>query len=349
MRRFVLVALVALLAACGTGDTGAAGEAPDVTPSVIQATPTGGVPGAADTPSSAPSDEADGVGLADFEAAVAPLTDPPATVIVFAEPNRLEVWDTESARVLRVLTEYDDPDGFGSADEPEAAGLYLDDVRLLPDGSGVVYSTCCEPAVGAIQVFAFPDGPSEFYAYGDEPAFAWDGSLVRRTLGWVTFGREDAGTQIGERDEEPDAAPIQLAWSPDAHTLAGVWQVWDVDGRVSSSEVVVFDRDTTTFDEARVLRPPEGRVWVAPAFRRDGMLVVAEQAADGTGEARGLVLDPGSGDLLAEFTYPSRVSTQRYDASHTFLLVVGEDGSLSWQGLGMTGTIASSGVLDAAW
>ena len=75
-------------------------------------------------------------------------------------------------------------------------------------------------------------------------------------------------------------------------------------------------------------------------------MIVVEQPEGETATAR--VLDPTTGALVTTFSYGGRVVDQAYDATHTWLLVTMDDGTVRWFGGGQQGDLGT-GYTAAAW
>ncbi|MCY7365378.1 MAG: hypothetical protein LH469_08750 [Frankiaceae bacterium] len=100
-----------------------------------------------------------------------------------------------------------------------------------------------------------------------------------------------------------------------------------------------------------VFDPRPGQTYAGPAFRGDGLLVLARQpvqTAAGS-DAVGVVLDPSDGSAREEFALSGRVVEQDYDSTGTYLLTLHDDGTVHWQGAGTDGTLQIKGAMAAAW
>lgn len=148
----------------------------------------------------------------------------PARWVGHDEEHRLVVVDTDSGEALRVLETFDDADVFTEeTGEPLAAGSFLGDITVSPDGGTVYWERCCEPAPGVIFRAPVDGGEPEQVTLGAFPALSPDGSqLAVVELQWITvvdLATGDARRFTAGGDRGPSAL-ANPAWSPDGATLA---------------------------------------------------------------------------------------------------------------------------------
>ena len=282
-------------------------------------------------------------------------TGPPASLpdrYVAAADDDLVV-DGVASSAPRTLARFDAPPD--PTAPPEEPGSYLAGVELSPDGTVVYADECCEPAAG--RTVAYPvdgSGPEERPVLsGGFPAVSWDGRTIAGVaLEMVVTGvldqREERGGILLAAPPELDRTRSSPAWSPDGGLAFLETAVSEAEPDGPSRIVLLGPRARPPLP---TFAPPEGTTYAAPAFRADGMLVVARQPVDPTSQqaATGVVLDPADGRFLAEFALDGRVVDQDYDRTGTFLLTTYDGGRLAWQGAGRSGVLRTSGVTAAAW
>lgn len=160
---------------------------------------------------------------------------------------------------------------------------------------------------------------------------------------------------------------VAAVLSPDGSRLiVEPWPERDRDGQVVGRRPMLVvetatvrpseDASTVYVDDDDPVELPSDR-WTLPTFRRDGLLLVAEEADDGTWQPRLVDLDTFE-VIDAGFAYGDGVPVmQRYDGSGEWLLVLLVDdpdafpqvGRLVWFGPeGRSGTIPGE-FLSAAW
>ncbi|MGH3666307.1 MAG: TolB family protein, partial [Egibacteraceae bacterium] len=302
---------------------------PSVAPSPSQ-TPTGAAP----RPSS-PLPPAEGL---------------PKRWVAHLRDHRLALMDTATGEVVRVLAAFDDPATFEEeSGEPQAGGHFLGEFDLAPDGRSVYYDPCCEPAYGVTFRLPLDGGEEQQVSSGSAAAVSPDGSRLALVEGpWLTVvDLRNGRTRRFERDGDDWPELAAPSWSPDSLTVA--LEVTDA----GTGDRVVGLLDVTSAASLSDLRtlPVRGGA-TFPVFRRDGSLLVAAQRRDRNGEpegrARGVVLDPTSGEVTAEFDYGGTVTSQDYDRSGTYLLYTLADGSVRWLGTGERGRLTAR-AYDAAW
>lgn len=332
---FTVLALVAV--ACDSGESGDGVRAGPTTSSTAAASDTTATDAAApDTP----DDDADGADL-------------PGRWFGGTEDGRLLAVDTATGDEIE-LARFTDPATVEGSDEP-VLDEFLGEVALSADGSTVFFDTCCEPGVGLR--YAVPaDGSTahERLGFGTLPT----PSPTSGAHAWVELQTLVVGPPQAEDVQRFEPGPGQelpsifsLSWSPDGERLA--LEVM-VEGRI---EIRVFDPTAdTSYVDVDGFSASGNVEWTDPAFDADGRVVVEEQrfGDDGFGgeTVRGVVLEPGSGEVVDEFAYGDGVSVvdQHSDASGNVFIYVLADGSVHWRtGEGAGGELAGSGFVSAAW
>lgn len=246
--------------------------------------------------------------------------------------------------------------------EPATEGPphFLSRVELSPDGSVVYADVCCEPASGRTQPISLDDPATKHQPIDAmSPAVSPDGlMLAALSLDMLALYDVAAGHRLTRTVEPGDAGHVRegLAWARDGRLLALTEAPVGASGldaqRVMWRIRLLDPRTATSLDDGQVLAAPDGQTYVAPAFRRDGMLVVARQDADpdSAGRAAGVVLDPEDGRVVAEFALDGRVVAQDYDRSGTYLLTTYSNGRVAWKGAGSSGVLRRSGpAIAASW
>ncbi len=241
----------------------------------------------------------------------------------------------------------------------EAAGSYLLDVELSPDGSTVYADVCCEPAAGRTEIIRVNrplEEPDTLTASG--VAASPDGTVLAGIgLEWLVLFEVDASNAptktLASENEAQYVMRGSLTWSRDGKLLAMTETPIGDDGPdpKTPSRIRVLDPATaTSLEDGQVFEPPAGQTYAAPVFRRDGGLVVARQDADPKSKrpATAVVLEPSDGTVLVEFPLDGRVFDQDYDRTGTYLLTTYSDGRVGWIGAGSRGILVRSGKIRAA-
>lgn len=339
MRRPLLLSCVLVVAACGGGDGTAAPGA--TTTTTTSAT------------SSSTSTTTDGDAWFDLLDPVPDVpAEPPPLLAAITDDGRLVVVDTTTGEELRELDSADDP----RAEQPVEGSLHVfDEVDVAPDGATVWYSACCEPAGGNTYRAAVAGGEPERVGEGYDPT---SGAGSRFVAAIEIFGAtiRDAAGDLGKRWwHDPRMGEYQeVAWSLDGRTL--VVRV----GAPSPGELLVLDVAAIPGGAADPATAPQpdpqvlpGSAWTEPTFRRDGRLVVAEQAGD---RWAGRVIDVATRELLLEesIDYGGQPIDQDHDPSGGWLLAVvaepgAPDGQLRWFGPGGSTGAVPGRYRAAAW
>lgn len=274
---------------------------------------------------------------------------PPSQAVAVTSDGRLVVIDTATGAERRELAHRDDP----RVPHDEGGPSVIDGVTVSPDGVTVWFSTCCEPASGA--VFRVPvDGsaPEEHVFDAYDPTM----SASSRYVAGVSIPGVIVHDPVGDSgrvwwDDRRSGDYQEVAWSLDgAHIAVRV----GLEG-----ELLLLDTRHFAFTEAEPSftsplepRTVDGTGWLQPLFSRDGTLVAAH-GADGTGWTR-RTIDWTSGATTSEVPLPSKPLSQTYDATGEWLVTTLEDpgdagGHVRWEGPGgKTGTIPGTFRL-VAW
>lgn len=324
MRSFALarvLALAALVAACGSSDDDASG--PTRSADSVAAT--------SSTTDSSPAPTDDNAATTSSTGAV-PTTEGPSPTsgsdempmtfwaVTDGSYEVVEV-DVASGEILQNLG------GWGREEQA------VDVVDLGADGS-LWLSDCCEPAVGNRYRLIPPSDfdPSDQAGLGVGHAVAPDGDTVAFSeLGQVVVTSAD-GTEIG-RYPDTMGGPVWLTpmtWLDDTRLVVG-------------DAAVLMVLDTSTMDVVSQWEAA-GQVWDA-ATRADGMLftVVGWEGTDLVGQ----VFDPAAALEVAEIDLPDDAYEIDYDPTGTYLLVVTGSG-LRWYGAGSEGDLGP-GYVSASW
>ncbi|MGI9610726.1 MAG: hypothetical protein ACR2NL_10585, partial [Acidimicrobiia bacterium] len=129
--------------------------------------------------------------------------------------------------------------------------------------------------------------------------------------------------------------------------VAYSWWRWDDDEDRVSLDVVELDRSGEVV-ERRTFPVPGALAGLD--VRADGKLVALIDKGNPSrfGGSQALVLDPDTGETVAEFALEPGSHSMGYDPTGTFLLYVDGTGTAHWQGRGQSGVLAS-GLIHADW
>lgn len=276
---------------------------------------------------------------------VAPAGPRPEQVVGATTGGEVVVVDAGTGATVRQVVA--GPDPHVRRDDTAPGPNTVGNVALSADGRTVYYSSVGEPACGSTVHVLVSGEAGAGFGMGNFVAPSPDGRHLATSGCDVTVQSGPEATPVSLAQSGADGWFGALAWSADGRYLA-------VERTPGSSpdgpiEILVLDLLTArTAADAVVLRDPDGVGYKAPAFRRDGRLVVAQQAAT-SGIATARVLDSATGEVVATFPYGgTAIRDQSYDATHTWLLVTMADGSLRWFGGGQDGTLPS-GFTAADW
>jgi hypothetical protein len=267
----------------------------------------------------------------------------PTTIVAITGDYRLVVIDAATGREIRELDRQADPQQLNDPDN-EIAPNVLCGVTLMPD-QRVFYDSCGEPAFGYVIGTSINGGePQLLNVDGGHVAASRDERFVVMS-GAVAIYDSENFDQLETYTLDTPGDDQHATWSPDDETIA----FDEIGGPAPDSKITLLSVDDGTF---RTLRAPAGASWSRPAFRGDGMLVVAEQCCHASGSADDLVghvVNPATGEIVASFDYPGAVVDQEYDASGTWLIVTLADGRLFWTGGGAPFTQIPGDYVAADW
>lgn len=286
-----------------------------------------------------------------------PVGERPDQLVAIDEHGRLVVIEAASGDEVREL----DADGDPTVPVPPEAEMgpnILGDVALAPGGV-VYYTSVGEPAGGSllrVGLDGTPVGGADHgWAFGNHVAVRPDGLEVASVstadisvYDTTTTPSDPPGRQVLDPALTEHGGLSALDWSLDGRLLAAEQRRYPVDDGSSLATNVVVGSAAGPGPARLLGAAVADRAYTSPAFRRDGMLVVADQDAcpdpfspPGCGNALARVLDPDTGAEVASFEYgtTSAVVDQSYDATGTWLLVTFGDGTLRWYGSGQTGTV----------
>jgi hypothetical protein len=275
----------------------------------------------------------------------------PEQVVAATEDGRLVVLDVATGNEVRELARA------GTATDYQDAGSepFIDAVEVSPDGSMVYFSTCCEPASGAM--FQVPlDG-------GAEPVrLALDGA-------YPTI-RPDAGDQIVVTNNGIYAYELPVGTLETGSTGSSAWKLAEASGNGShpfwlgatslafqrfdhtqGSSIVVISGIDSESPTVTDLPTESGIGWEHPVGT-DAAIIVAEQccAPEYESGATGRIIDPVSGDVLESFELDGPVAD--LDLSNNWLLITytgGETAQVDLSADTLTPEPLASGINNAAW
>ena len=279
-----------------------------------------------------------------------PLSDLPAGapdtfVAVTGDTFKLVRVDSRTGEILAELGSW----GLGGGgDEPLQA---LQMVELAPDGT-IYVDDCCEPAFGSTFGVADAFDPETSPRLdGIGPELSPDGTRLARALGSVVVVSDAAGNELGVFGDPGFSGEVfsPLTWV-DGSTLVVAESVLS-DG---NDRLVVLNVDDPNNPVEISDRSEPGRFYAAADVRADGNVLVVVRRFDpavGSTEDDDViaeVINPATGETVADFDLPDDVYEANYDASGRFVLTVRTNGQLDWYGAGQRGTLAS-GFLSADW
>lgn len=255
-------------------------------------------------------------------------------------------WDGELVVVRTTTGEHETviDDRYSDLDLPASEGGHWFVSQIVLDGQGrVVVETCCEPAAGHIGRYEIAAGAEE------EPLVDGVGPSLSPDASTLAFGVIQFGVGLVE---PPSRQPVRLE-SPEQSTAQYEATTWlgpgtlaytEVHHQADASRTVIKRHELGSGDLADdevLVESTEPRIQLAT--RHDGALV---WASTDVGVAH--VIDPDTGEEVATFDLGGPIADIAYDATGTWLLVVGKDGELRWFGGGRSGTIPGR-YTAAAW
>jgi hypothetical protein len=249
--------------------------------------------------------------------------DPPTRIVALTAAGDLVVINRGELTLEATLA------SFPWEEDPETGIVYgrAEDLTALP-GGGVLVSTCCEPAGGAVDLVDEAGERSERFsgwdpqidpagariAIGGIPGIAiHNSSLAPRPL--RTLGADPAMS---------DNMPADPSWSPDGGKLAFT----------AGDRLGVVAVTAASLAEANTFAPAEGSYWSSPAYTAEGIVAVEQSgsrvAGAPAGPSRLLFVDPASGETRELSSSNGPITDVGVDVSGRHVLWV-EDGRLRWQ------------------
>lgn len=287
--------------------------------------------------------------------------EPPAEMVAVLPDGRLVMVDSASGDILEELA-----DGGDLRDTPQEGGPSgIWQVALSADGEEVWYSRCCEPAAGI--TLRHPFNPDQTDMTGmlqaDAPTFTMTSEWVVGASYIVPMRNTRTGEHRWWSTEGIDGF-TNAVLSPDGQRL--VAERWPE--RESTTGAVVGRRPMLVARTGAVHPTQQGTIvdddpvelpsdrWTLPTFRRDGLLLVAEEGDDG--DWRQALVDIETLEVTdPDVAYDQTPVMQRYDGTGEWLLVLLTDvperfpleGRLVWFGPdGQTGRVPGT-YTSAAW
>lgn len=272
-----------------------------------------------------------------------PAGAPSSLFAIEASTGELVEVDTTSGTVIDRQGGWERaPDGTDAFDQA------LQSVDVGPDGVRWV-DDCCEPAFGSVYRLAPGESfdPLGGVLTGDSMTVSPGGGLIAVRVGAAVIVHETSGaydlvSQLGAIDADgPLLRP--LTWVDEA-TLVVVATSLD------SSELRFLRLSDEGALELVASRRSTGGRFESASTRADGAVVALEIRLDGDVQvgALAVVVDPSTGESIAEFAVPGQARSLDYDATGRFLVVESVDGSLMWFGAGKTGSLGE-GFFGPAW
>jgi len=280
---------------------------------------------------------------------------PPFMVAVRSDSAVIEI-DTSTGRTARILIPPPQPD----PPDAEIEGNRIGQVWWNRETGQMVVEEGPEPAGG--NIVHLPVGAeyavARDRAFGDTPGFAsgggWQAAMSPNGRYTLHTGYAATILETGVQRDSPvrlvepvdDGFSFTPAWLRDR---VGVAYTSSSFGEDPINELRVIEmNDLAEVVTSRAIEI-EGEA-AGLAVRADGALVLLLDSGDPSnwGGTDALVIDPDSGETIAEFTLEPGSHSLGYDTTGTYLLYVDGEGTARWRGRGQSGTIASD-LLHADW
>jgi hypothetical protein len=266
----------------------------------------------------------------------------PATFLgVTTDYEAVEV-DTATGAVLRSLGQISTREDVDNAECPACVNA-IDAVWRTRDGSSLLISECCEPAVGRIHQFPADATPLTRDSDAEVHQF-WSAtpSPVSDDIAFVGYFLQVTGPGSEEAltiDLFDRFAITNASWGRDGRTV--MWLESDGDA------VILRSVDISSGQESEIpLDFATGWQLTGLTARANGELLSIRFTTEGD-EATGVVFTP-EGMLVSEFDLEDGSRLGGYDQTGTFLAYTDGAGVARWAGEGRTGQLAS-GFLFVSW